>query len=348
MNTMKLKKYSNKNITVVTGINGSGKSRWLIEQIQKNENHSIIATTTVEHKYSQFAKKKNCNLLIPHSLYYNINSFITDFFRLKIETFNSKREALSNYLEYIGFTTKIIIQITNISDIYITIGLSKDNKRNDKKREILAKFDNDDRIYIDLREKNSDENLANVIELFKMFGGNRHSGLKIKYLFERNSELVSLNELSSGEINLFRIMCYFLLNIRENSSLYIDEPENSLHPKWQYEFIGQLINSTYTFKPQIYIATHSPIILAGLFEDKDYNNEKEHSIENILYDYFDLIFPDSNVLPEILSENISNFTKNIQTKDKIIENLTSVKDKTYTDKQKNIINLISNKLTNND
>ncbi len=345
MNPSKLQKYTNNNVTVVTGINGSGKSRWLTDQIQSNPGHCIVATTTIESKYSKLPKRKNCNIMIPHSLYYNINSFITDFFHLNFETFNKKRFVFSNYLEYIGFTPKIIFEITNTMDIYMMLGLSQDIERSEKKKEILNKLDNDNRFHIDLRDNNSDENLINVFELFKIFGGKRHSGLEFKYLFERNNTLVSLNELSSGEINLFRIMSYFLLHIRENSSLYIDEPENSLHPKWQYEFIGQLLALTYLYNPKIYIATHSPFIIAGLFEDKDHKQEKDHSIETILYNYFDSIFPDSNILPEILSENISEFTKNTQTKDEIIDDLNSIKDKTYTEKQKNIIKLISDNIT---
>ncbi|WP_165780298.1 AAA family ATPase [Leptospira saintgironsiae] len=348
MNQSNLQEYRNKNITVVTGINGSGKSRWLIEQIQNNPHHCIVATTTIESKYSKISRLKNCNVMIPHSLYYNINSFITDYFQLNFEAFNNKRYVFSNYLEYIGFKPRIILEIINISDIYMMMGLSGDKERSAKKRAILDKLDYDNRFYIDLRENKLDEQIINVIELMELFGGKRHAGLQIKYLFERDSQLVSLNELSSGEINLFRIMSFFLFHIRDNSSLYIDEPENSLHPRWQYEFIGQLLDLTYMYNPQIYIATHSPFILAGLFEDKEHTQEKDHSIEKILYNYFDSIFPDSLVLPEILSDKITGFTKNIETKDEIVKAFTSLKNKTYTEKQKNIINFVSDNLNDYD
>ena len=78
-------------------------------------------------------------------------------------------------------------------------------------------------------------------------------------------ETFDINRLSSGEKQLFlRVLTLKMINA-ENSIILIDEPEISLHPKWQqkilkvYEKIGK--------NNQIIIATHSPFILSGVEEE---------------------------------------------------------------------------------
>jgi predicted ATP-binding protein involved in virulence len=77
-----------------------------------------------------------------------------------------------------------------------------------------------------------------------------------------NGQRIHFNDLSNGEKNLyFRAIYLHKLNI-ENSILLIDEPETSLHPKWQkavvqlYQNIGK--------NNQVILATHSPHIMASV------------------------------------------------------------------------------------
>lgn len=75
-----------------------------------------------------------------------------------------------------------------------------------------------------------------------------------------------INGLSSGEKQLFlRTLAIKMLN-PVNSVILIDEPESSLHPKWQqrivkvFEGIGE--------NNQIIMATHSPHILGSVSKEK--------------------------------------------------------------------------------
>ncbi len=77
-----------------------------------------------------------------------------------------------------------------------------------------------------------------------------------------NGQRIHFNDLSNGEKNLyFRAIYLHKLNI-EDSILLIDEPETSLHPKWQkavvqlYQNIGK--------NNQVILATHSPHIMASV------------------------------------------------------------------------------------
>jgi len=80
-----------------------------------------------------------------------------------------------------------------------------------------------------------------------------------------NRRFTSFVNASSGEQCLALMILGIASQIENNSLICIDEPEISLHPKWQEEFIG-LINklfSTYT-GCQFIIATHSPLIISKL------------------------------------------------------------------------------------
>lgn len=105
-----------------------------------------------------------------------------------------------------------------------------------------------------------------------VFYGKRFKGIKNKngkkeIIFEESGVETTINKLSSGEKQIvFR--GGFLLkdsNKAKGAVILIDEPELSLHPRWQMkilEFFRRIFEDT-EGKPmtQIFISTHSPFIL---------------------------------------------------------------------------------------
>jgi len=74
-----------------------------------------------------------------------------------------------------------------------------------------------------------------------------------------------LENSSSGETHLLCQFIGIMADIRHDSLVLIDEPENSSHPDWQMNYVGWLkdIFSEYADSHFI-IATHSPLILANM------------------------------------------------------------------------------------
>ena len=84
-------------------------------------------------------------------------------------------------------------------------------------------------------------------------------------LYKLDFGSISLRRASSGEQCLLVIMLGIAGNIRDNSIVLIDEPEISLHPSWQENFMPLLIESFSNYKAcHFIIATHSPQITSGL------------------------------------------------------------------------------------
>ena len=104
--------------------------------------------------------------------------------------------------------------------------------------------------------------IFSVLELdVKLKGFSKNE--KIMPIFENSAgEEFDINDLSSGEKQLFLRTLSIKMLEPKNSIILIDEPELSLHPKWQqriievYKKIGE--------NNQIIIATHSPHILGSV------------------------------------------------------------------------------------
>ena len=111
-----------------------------------------------------------------------------------------------------------------------------------------------------------------------------------------------INELSSGEKQLFlRTLAIKMLN-PENSIILIDEPELSLHPKWQQRIVD--VYRKIGKNNQIIIATHSPHILGSVKKenimllDKDGEGEIVVRTGDELYDSYGQ--PTERILEDIM------------------------------------------------
>ncbi|EOP60933.1 hypothetical protein IKQ_06164 [Bacillus cereus VDM053] len=86
-------------------------------------------------------------------------------------------------------------------------------------------------------------------------------------LFEEFGKEITINDLSSGEKQIVFRGSFLLRNklATEGSVVFIDEPEISLHPKWQLkilDFYKNLFKNSEGFQTsQLFFATHSPFVI---------------------------------------------------------------------------------------
>ncbi|HGM5563926.1 MAG: AAA family ATPase [Serratia marcescens] len=85
-------------------------------------------------------------------------------------------------------------------------------------------------------------------------------------LYRQNTPIPTLH-LSSGEASYISTLAFILTHISAQSTIIIDEPENSLHPRWQKKYTSNLLDLLYYFDARIILATHSPMIVIGAVED---------------------------------------------------------------------------------
>ena len=85
-------------------------------------------------------------------------------------------------------------------------------------------------------------------------------------VFQLDSDVISLEQLSSGEKQLLLILLKVFLQEKKPAILLMDEPEVSLHISWQQQLLDALRRLNENC--QIILSTHSPSIFAKGWGDK--------------------------------------------------------------------------------
>lgn len=85
-------------------------------------------------------------------------------------------------------------------------------------------------------------------------------------IFDKKGKIIEKNRdistLSSGEKQILILLTYLYLSQDKPNIFIIDEPELSLHPKWQEQFLEGM-ETLMPIKTQLLLATHSPSIVGN-------------------------------------------------------------------------------------
>jgi predicted ATPase len=117
---------------------------------------------------------------------------------------------------------------------------------------------------IDFGSQLDKENLLKVTSIFSLMKAGVVRLMDVR-LINKNYGRISLRRASSGEQCMLVMFLGIAGHIQNNSLIFIDEPEISLHPFWQEKFIDTLTQIFSNYKNcQFFIATHSPQIVSKL------------------------------------------------------------------------------------
>ena len=119
----------------------------------------------------------------------------------------------------------------------------------------------------------------------------------IEIMINKDGKIISDNNLSEGEKQLLTILGLKELLSTENTLFLLDEPDTYLHPKWQRDFVQELLE--FDTNAQFIMTTHSPLILGYLKKiylriirkgiiDEDTHYSYGRDINSILLDLMDV------------------------------------------------------------
>jgi len=140
---------------------------------------------------------------------------------------------------------------------------------------VLKLFDFDDEggsLKIDLKEKsNLPENMFHLLNSLRRVGITKNLDLILYKNTKKSGHFFT--ESSSGETQLLLTFTSLIVNINNNSIVFIDEPELSLHPNWQIRYFSLLDKVLRKTKNcHVILATHSHFMVSDL------NPEDSHLI----------------------------------------------------------------------
>ncbi|MEP4601866.1 MAG: AAA family ATPase [Saccharospirillum sp.] len=285
-------------VNIIIGENGSGKSYYLNsiakEFIDSGMNVIGIATSVHDkfnirsRRFHFFGGRQGRNMvekLVKKSLYFK-DSVDTDRVRYLVRA-----------LEYSGYEARIGIKVEGYDPENEKLIKHDLTMSDEDKNEILTIISNYGENFGHLDLPGFSELLS--LNLIGLTAGNiygttlstilKHERIlkKLKIIssvnlyLEKEYSTVELKNASSGELMMMSSFLHISSHITGDSVIIIDEPENSLHPKWQKEYISKILDLFYLYKPKIIIASHSPLIIPLENQDSKLFRLSEYKLEEI-------------------------------------------------------------------
>ena len=301
-------------LVVLAGSNGSGKTRVLESILKYFQDYLNYKQNNIEAGIFYEEKEKNCISNV-QDFFYGLKNF--SYYEVNDPLYEQHIE-IKNKLDIlpkiIYVPTEINFQKMNVASTtlvqeYKFINIVNTNLIKDIPSYIATKM-------ISAMLKNKNEKVGDVQkkvfneinEIFENLSINvkvediSQDGRNIPIFTNSSGDEFDINELSSGEKQLFlRTLAIKMLN-PENSIILIDEPELSLHPKWQQRIVD--VYRKIGKNNQIIIATHSPHILGSVRKenimllDKDDDGKIVVRTGDELYDSYGQ--PTDRVLKDIM------------------------------------------------
>ncbi|WP_336154885.1 AAA family ATPase [Fusobacterium polymorphum] len=347
-------------VIVLAGVNGSGKTT-ILEAIKdffynENVNYDELEKSNVNldifleefEKYSSYNLKR---VKFLNTFHYKKSDNNTSSQNQTINNFESLAKIIyvpaENNFEKVKTDTTTLLRISQFINIINSNVIKDIPSYIATRRNYLATIE-EDLTMKEITNKviNEINGIFDILELdVKLKGFSKDE--KTLPIFENSAgEEFDINDLSSGEKQLFLRTLSIKMLEPNNSIILIDEPELSLHPKWQqriievYKKIGE--------NNQIIVATHSPHILGSVSNENIfilYRNENE-KIETKTGDKLDSSYgqPVERILKDIMgleSVRTPKIDRDIQELRKLVD-----KDKYNTEefkeKYNNLLKILGN------
>ena len=348
-------KNTSSNIKIIIGENGTGKSALLNELAidYLNDNKTVIAIATSIHdkftsrrrKFHFYGGRQGRSMVeraIKKSL---LGDSYSDIDRVKY---------LINALEYAKYSPRIGIKVEgfepdNIESLYVA---AKEDERLYDVLSLIKKyqepFSRESVVAISLWAVTQENNnvAGSALSAFIRYESILKKYKVIKrfstHLYRDNSE-IALANASSGELMIISMLVHISSYIDKDTVILIDEPENSLHPRWQRKYIDMILDVFYLFQPKIYVASHSPQIIPldndlytiftprnGVIIEVD---EKTSNNEELLSEVFGVITPENRFLSNKMVETINDFDANKIEYNHALQIIEGYKNKVYDPRQ---------------
>jgi predicted ATPase len=359
-----LPSYSRENINILLGENGSGKSRLLndISHFYLSQGMDVIAVANSIYDKFNSRHKKFSILRAATGKMLAQRTIFSALSRLGENDLKRVRN-IANTLEYVGYDPILYFKIKGINP-YFDSEIRESDINPDQKEKFLfflnrfveAELYDGDLIRINFYNDNFDD-LKNsfLLQIFNSEKELKAFGLikGIEIFLSKNDDLIPLKGASSGELSLISTLLYITATITDTTVILIDEPENSLHPKWQIEYIKKFDELFYLYEPKIVVATHSPLIIngaeintervkifKGTYGNFIYEEKEKINVEEIYQSYFDLTAPQNRFLSEYLVERLNKLASKELGIDEFREDIYEIRDNSFDETQKTTLNQI--------
>ena len=284
------------NLIVLAGVNGSGKTRVLesirywfemfrskavnVELFYEENEREVLESLMNSEELTEVEKEAQKDIEFTDCLR-NIKFYNYDYRHNKTENRNYNSKIISRSFEKLKIFPKIIYvpteinfekikkAQTNLKKEYSFINIVDSYEIKDIPSYIATRIskvanEEEDLTMGQVRKKVFAEinGIFEILELDVKLSEISKDENSMPIFTDSSGKKFGINELSSGEKQLFLRTLAIKMLEPENSIIMIDEPELSLHPKWQQKIVD--VYRKIGRNNQIILATHSPHILGSV------------------------------------------------------------------------------------
>ncbi|UWQ53033.1 ATP-binding protein [Leisingera caerulea] len=368
MNLSQLLKASHSCDLVFVGPNGAGKSRTLRDlctaSIQSGKRVIAISNTQYS-RFPDFQRENYNHVRVNPSMTNDIlKTLIIDTLDSKSRSYSSMREVLS----YTGYSPTLHVRI-NIGQLNL-IGPHLIKNILDEVADVEGVND-EVRNVLENIHRIGGEHKFDLEDIYSFFSGRELVAALLKYQSTINRVLrplktrvmvsfaltrqdglrVPVHKASSGELTLISLSMFVLSNSDKLDHIFIDEPENSLHPQWQSKFLDFLSSIARRDNIKFLLASHSPVLLTGaLATERDvkvfrcrpngvaelthFRKESDDSVEELLWEAFDVITPASRFVAKRISDLLWHIEDGLISRSEAIRTVESFIEKSISNDQR--------------
>jgi predicted ATPase len=360
-------------VSILIGENGSGKST-LLNKLSKHflrHNKNVIAlANSIHDKFDR--GNPNFKILSGRSGRRQTRSTIKDALINIGDNDIQRLKNASQTLRYVGFDPRIGFRIDKLKPQYNELVANSELTEHEKEEIIylldktIREFRRDEIIWLEVDSFNFNEiEKSSLTSLFKWESKLRSLKVisHIEVFLQKKEQRISVLEASSGELTLIISIIYLSTLINEKTIILIDEPENSLHPKWQKEYSKILMDIFYLFQPKIIIATHSPLVVNGselfitdpkVYKSENFSfqlqNKEPLNVEELLFRFFDITTPQNRFLSDRIVRLLNLLANDKISFENFKNEISKIQENSYDPKQLEVLKEIVNiavDLTNN-
>jgi len=351
-------------VAILVGPNGSGKSFALLKLAQKYRHRksvSVICNTA----YDRFSGLRGVSRISSGWGRRSPSAVIKNSVCVAIETGRSEFYQLGKILEYCGYkprigfkavlTDEFQINIASLDfytqkytslpdDMRESLSLALDFFKSEKEKEI-AWMDPEDSSIGFLRS----QHYISILKVESILRKEKILRRIEVYLENHKGTIIQLSDASSGELSLISSLFHMITTVDPSSIILIDEPENSLHPAWQRDYLDKVLAALEYRNIIIVAATHSPIVVSGaLSRHRDLINvfrmenghprkleisSRPNAMEEILWRAFEVITPANHFVSTQIADAIDKYDNGEISKADVISILDKMENISFDRKQ---------------
>ena len=349
-------------ISILVGENGSGKSSMLNEIgrefLRRSDTRVIAIANTIHDKFRlRGARYEALKASAGKSI---VKQTLKNVLRMLSNQENKRFSEIGRTMDYVRFDPLIGLRVVGVHRQHV--GYIQNSSINERDKEemifLLGRVEKEARYEQDIFTVNLyqggfyDQHRANLIEVLRYEKELKRVGAirDIEVFLSKDGRLIPPKQGSSGELTLITSMMYLMTSIEPHSVILIDEPENSLHPKWQTEYVKLVADLLYRYQPKIIIATHSPLIVNSaemntpwvrIFKGSNgmFVNARTdvHNVEEVYQDFFDVTTPENRSLSQNVARKMNELASGEISISEFERTINDFRVNSYDDQQKDVL-----------